>query len=191
MMCIRQYGTTITVSFPDNKNVIAALHILAVKAARTDRFRDFCNEITVTIFRIGMKDLRSGIIKKKGIETGTQMPVSGLPAWILNSYFISGSDIWTASSRTFRNARKALSAISWSVTPGVRTGPQGPALQEFLTSPAAGLYGGAAAAILIFRSRPAMRIIYIISMPWIWPAIRSSKRAKRIRSPLFTQQRKH
>ena len=131
-MCIRQYGTTITVSFPDNKNVIAALHILAVKAARTDRFRDFCNEITVTIFRIGMKDLRSGIIKKKGIETGTQMPVSGLPAWILNSYFISGSDIWTASSRTFRNARKALSAISWSVTPGVRTGLRDLRFRNFL-----------------------------------------------------------
>ena len=35
-------STTITVSFPDDKNVIAALHILAVKAARTDRFKDFC-----------------------------------------------------------------------------------------------------------------------------------------------------
>ena len=34
--------TVITVSYPDNKNVITALYLLAVKSSRTDRFRDFC-----------------------------------------------------------------------------------------------------------------------------------------------------
>lgn len=34
--------TDITVSFPDNKNVIAALYILAAKANKTNRFGDFC-----------------------------------------------------------------------------------------------------------------------------------------------------
>ena len=129
-----------------------------------------------------MKGPRSGIIKKKGIETGTQMPVSGLPAWILNSYFISGSNIWTASLRTFKNAPKALSTVLWSVTPDAPTGPRGPAFQEFLTGSAAGLSGDAAAAALIFRSRLAPMIIYIILMLWIWPAIRSSKCIKRIKS---------
>ena len=90
---------------------------------------------------------------------------------------ISGSNKWTASFRTFKNARKALSRILWSVMPGAPTGPRGPALQEFLTGSAAGRSGGAVAATLIFRSRPALMIIYIISMLWIWPAIRSSKRA--------------
>lgn len=132
-----------------------------------------------------MKGLRSGIIKKKGIETGTQMPVSGLQAWILNSYFISGSNIWTVSFRIFKNARKGLSTILWLVTPGVQTGPRGPALQEFLASSVAGLSGDAAAATLIFRSRPALMIIYIILMLWIWLAIRSSKRTKRIKSNII------
>ena len=35
-------NTDITVSYPDNKNVITALHILAVKSNNTDRFADFC-----------------------------------------------------------------------------------------------------------------------------------------------------
>ena len=35
-------NTVITVSVPDNKNVIAALYILAVKAKHTGRFQDFC-----------------------------------------------------------------------------------------------------------------------------------------------------
>lgn len=35
-------NTIITVSFPDNKNVITALYILAVKANNTNRFKDFC-----------------------------------------------------------------------------------------------------------------------------------------------------
>lgn len=34
--------TTITVLFPDNKNLITALYILAVKARNTNRFQDFC-----------------------------------------------------------------------------------------------------------------------------------------------------
>lgn len=35
-------NTDIIVSCPDNKNVITALHVLAVKANNTDRFADFC-----------------------------------------------------------------------------------------------------------------------------------------------------
>lgn len=35
-------NTDITVSCPDNKNVIAALYVLAVKANNTNRFKDFC-----------------------------------------------------------------------------------------------------------------------------------------------------
>lgn len=35
-------NTVITVSYPDNKNVMAALYVLAVKANNTDRFTDFC-----------------------------------------------------------------------------------------------------------------------------------------------------
>lgn len=35
-------STDITVSYPDNKNVITALYILAAKANNTDRFKDFC-----------------------------------------------------------------------------------------------------------------------------------------------------
>lgn len=35
-------NTDITVSYPDNKNVITALYILAVKSYNTNRFMDFC-----------------------------------------------------------------------------------------------------------------------------------------------------
>ncbi len=35
-------NTNITISFPDNKNVIIALYILAVKSNNTNRFKDFC-----------------------------------------------------------------------------------------------------------------------------------------------------
>lgn len=35
-------NTVITVSFPENKNVITVLYILAVKANQTSRFQDFC-----------------------------------------------------------------------------------------------------------------------------------------------------
>lgn len=35
-------NTDIIISYPDNKNVIAALYILAVKSNNTDRFKDFC-----------------------------------------------------------------------------------------------------------------------------------------------------
>ena len=35
-------NTDITISYPDNKNVITALYILAVKSNNTDRFKDFC-----------------------------------------------------------------------------------------------------------------------------------------------------
>lgn len=35
-------NTDITVSYPDNRNVITVLHILAVKSNNTDRFTDFC-----------------------------------------------------------------------------------------------------------------------------------------------------
>ena len=89
------------------------------------------------------------------------------------------------SFRIFKNARNGVSTILWLVTPGVQTGPRGPALQEFLASSVAGLSGGAAAATLIFRSRPALMIIYIILMLWIWLAIRSSKRTKRIKSNII------
>lgn len=34
--------TDITISFPDNKNVIITLYILAVKSNKTNRFKDFC-----------------------------------------------------------------------------------------------------------------------------------------------------
>ncbi|MDE6763977.1 MAG: hypothetical protein K2J73_09905, partial [Oscillospiraceae bacterium] len=35
-------STDIIISYPDNKNVITALYILAVKSNNTDRFKDFC-----------------------------------------------------------------------------------------------------------------------------------------------------
>lgn len=35
-------NTDIIISYPDNRNVITALHVLAVKANITDRFADFC-----------------------------------------------------------------------------------------------------------------------------------------------------
>lgn len=35
-------NTNIMISYPDNKNVITALYILAVKSNNTDRFKDFC-----------------------------------------------------------------------------------------------------------------------------------------------------
>lgn len=35
-------NTDIIISYPDNRNVITALHVLAVKANNTDRFSDFC-----------------------------------------------------------------------------------------------------------------------------------------------------
>ncbi len=35
-------NTDITISYPDNRNVITALYILAVKSNNTDRFKDFC-----------------------------------------------------------------------------------------------------------------------------------------------------
>lgn len=35
-------NTDIIISYPDNKNVITALHVLAVKANNTNRFKDFC-----------------------------------------------------------------------------------------------------------------------------------------------------
>lgn len=35
-------GTDIIISYPDNKNVITTLYVLAVKANNTDRFSDFC-----------------------------------------------------------------------------------------------------------------------------------------------------
>ena len=35
-------NTDIMISYPDNKNVIIVLYILAVKSKNTDRFKDFC-----------------------------------------------------------------------------------------------------------------------------------------------------
>lgn len=69
-------------------------------------------------------------IRKQDFESGADIKLLYEKA----KDIISGSNKWTASFRTFKNARKALSRILWSVTLGAPTGPRGPALQEFLTA---------------------------------------------------------
>ncbi len=49
----------ITVSYPDNKSVITALYVLAVKANNTDRFKDFCR-LNYKLFESGWDAVEYG-----------------------------------------------------------------------------------------------------------------------------------
>lgn len=60
--------TKITILFPDNKNVIIVLHILAVKSRNTNRFHDFCR-LNYRLF----EDDWSTIGYNNGVETVTDL----------------------------------------------------------------------------------------------------------------------